>query len=63
MTLAGRALGSWRLEGCTLYVTLEPCPMCRRGDRPEPDCPRRLRRGRPQGRGVRSLYRLVSDPV
>ena len=22
------ALGSWRLEGCTLYVTLEPCPMC-----------------------------------
>ena len=21
-------LGSWRLEGCTLYVTLEPCPMC-----------------------------------
>jgi len=28
ITLAGRALGSWRLEGCTLYVTLEPCPMC-----------------------------------
>ncbi len=25
---AGRALGSWRLEKCTLYVTLEPCPMC-----------------------------------
>ena len=22
------ARGSWRLEGCTLYVTLEPCPMC-----------------------------------
>ena len=22
------ALGSWRLKGCTLYVTLEPCPMC-----------------------------------
>ena len=22
------ALGSWRLSGCTLYVTLEPCPMC-----------------------------------
>lgn len=21
-------LASWRLEGCTLYVTLEPCPMC-----------------------------------
>ena len=25
---AGAALGSWRLEGCTMYVTLEPCPMC-----------------------------------
>ena len=25
---AGKALGSWRLDGCTLYVTLEPCPMC-----------------------------------
>lgn len=25
---ACRALGDWRLEGCTLYVTLEPCPMC-----------------------------------
>ena len=22
------AVGSWRLSGCTLYVTLEPCPMC-----------------------------------
>lgn len=22
------ARGSWRLHGCTLYVTLEPCPMC-----------------------------------
>ncbi len=25
---ACRALGSWRLEDCTLYVTLEPCAMC-----------------------------------
>ena len=25
---ACRALGGWRLVGCTLYVTLEPCPMC-----------------------------------
>ncbi|HEX2937742.1 MAG TPA: nucleoside deaminase [Ruminiclostridium sp.] len=25
---ACRFLGGWRLEGCELYVTLEPCPMC-----------------------------------
>lgn len=25
---ASRRLGDWRLEGCTLYCTLEPCPMC-----------------------------------
>ena len=25
---AARETGDWRLNGCTLYVTLEPCPMC-----------------------------------
>ena len=25
---AARALGGWRLTGCVLYVSLEPCPMC-----------------------------------
>jgi len=25
---AARHLGGWRLAGCTVYVTLEPCPMC-----------------------------------
>ena len=25
---ASKAIGDWRLEGCTMYVTLEPCQMC-----------------------------------
>ena len=25
---ASRIIGDWRLENCTMYVTLEPCPMC-----------------------------------
>lgn len=28
MRRAAEVLGDWRLRGCTLYVTLEPCPMC-----------------------------------
>ena len=28
LTAAQQALGDWRLEKCTLYVTKEPCPMC-----------------------------------
>ena len=28
ITQAAESLRSWRLDGCTLYVTLEPCPMC-----------------------------------
>ena len=28
LTQAAQSLGSWRLLDCTLYVTLEPCPMC-----------------------------------
>ncbi len=28
MRKASKVLGDWRLEGCTLYVTLEPCQMC-----------------------------------
>jgi tRNA(adenine34) deaminase len=28
LTAAQQALGDWRLEECTLYVTKEPCPMC-----------------------------------
>lgn len=28
LTQAAAFVGDWRLSGCTLYVTLEPCPMC-----------------------------------
>src|SRR5882672_371226 len=28
LTQAEGAVGDWRLTGCTLYVTKEPCPMC-----------------------------------
>jgi tRNA(adenine34) deaminase len=28
ITQAANAIGDWRLDGCTLYVTKEPCPMC-----------------------------------
>jgi tRNA(adenine34) deaminase len=28
LTAASEHIGHWRLHGCTIYVTLEPCPMC-----------------------------------
>src|SRR5262245_22237726 len=28
ITQAAQSMSSWRLEGCAIYVTLEPCPMC-----------------------------------
>lgn len=60
---ACRTLGGWRLAGCALYVTLEPCPMCagailmaRVG---------RLVYGAPDpGQGCAgSVYRLCEDPA
>ena len=62
ITLAGRALGSWRLEGCTLYVTLEPCAMCAGAI-----VQSRIARvvygaADPKAGACASLYRLVSDP-
>src|SRR4051795_8321925 len=62
ITLAGRALGTWRLDGCTLYVTLEPCPMCAGAI-----VQARISRvvygaADPKAGACDSLYRIVADP-
>jgi len=55
-------LGNYRLNGCELYVTIEPCPMCAGAI-----VHSRLRRlifgaRDEKGGGVKSLYRLLDDP-
>ncbi len=50
ITQAANSLHSWRLEDCTLYVTLEPCPMCAGAYRPGSSAARRVRLPRSQGR-------------
>ena len=62
ITQAAEALGSWRLEGCTLYVTLEPCPMCA-GAILQARLPAVVYGAPdPKGGAVHTLYELLSDP-
>jgi tRNA(adenine34) deaminase len=62
ITLAGQALGSWRLEGCTLYVTLEPCPMCA-GAIVQSRIPRVVYGAAdPKAGACASLFQIASDP-
>ncbi len=61
ITQAASALGSWRLLDCTLYVTLEPCPMCA-GAILQARIPR-LVYGTldPKAGAVDSLYQMLGD--
>lgn len=61
ITQAAASLESWRLEGCTLYVTLEPCPMCA-GAIVQSRVARVVYGARdPKAGAVDSLFRLLDD--
>jgi len=61
ITQAASALNSWRLEGCTLFVTLEPCPMCA-GAILQARCDRVVYGALDSKAGaVSSLYQLLED--
>lgn len=62
LTAAGRALSTWRLDGCTVYVTLEPCAMCA-GAIVQSRVDRVVYGALdPKAGACDSLYRLVTDP-
>jgi tRNA(adenine34) deaminase len=62
ITQAAESVGGWRLEGCTLYVTLEPCPMCA-GAILQARIPTVVYGATdPKAGAVHSLFKLLSDP-
>lgn len=62
ITQAASAIEDWRLEGCTMYVTLEPCAMCA-GAILLARIPRVVfGASDPKGGAVHSLYQLLTDP-
>ncbi len=62
ITQAAESVGNWRLDGCTLYVTLEPCPMCA-GAIVQARLPRVVYGAAdPKAGAVRSLFQLLDDP-
>jgi tRNA(adenine34) deaminase len=62
ITQAAEALGSWRLEGCTLYVTLEPCPMCAGAVLQARIDTLVYGAADPKAGAVQTLYQLLNDP-
>jgi tRNA(adenine34) deaminase len=62
MRRAAEKLGSWRLTDCTVYVTLEPCPMCA-GTMVNARLPRVVYGARdPKAGAVRTMYAMLEDP-
>lgn len=62
ITQAAEALGTWRLDECLLYVTLEPCPMCA-GAIIQARIPWVIYGAPdPKAGAVHTLYQLLSDP-
>jgi len=62
ITQAAGARGSWRLDGCTLYVTLEPCPMCAGAIVQARISIVVYGAADPKAGAVRTLYNLLDDP-
>ena len=62
ITQAAEAVGSWRLNDCTLYVTLEPCPMCA-GAIVQARIPTVIYgTSDPKAGACHSLYQITADP-